>query len=153
MSYLPFNSIIQRLLVKRPQLFLPTHLSSLGWAWGNRVKIIPTQTFWDVSLENIRSAYDYSVTCRQHIMPHNYQLATSIQTLVDVVSTGGLGDVGGLVMAETFTLISTPGCGLYLANYVLYESKLVTFDCNQIICETSINEPHTLEWIRSNLVQ
>jgi hypothetical protein len=83
-------------------------------------------------------------------MPHNSQLATTIQTTV-------CEDVA-VKMVETFTICSTPTNGLYWSSYVLYrvggggEADRLTFDKSQIACE-SVADSKSLEWIRLRLVE
>lgn len=119
MSYLPYKSIVNRLAAKRPKLVVPDHLSGLGWSHGYRVKIIPTQTFCYFDGLSGGSGgerqLDLQVNCRQHLMPHNGQLATTIQTLVGEID--GVGKWNEIEM-ETITYISTPIVGHYQAYYV-----------------------------------
>lgn len=166
MSYLPYNSIVNRLMKKRTRLVVPDKLIGSEWPFGNRVKIIPSQTFCGVQLDELdegdgkyRDKMDYCVTSRQHRMPHNSQLATTIQTLG---FGGGMGSGDGndvLQLAETFTICSTPANGLYWASYVLYRvggggvggGDRVTFDKSQIVVDLQLSS-QTLEDIRWGLL-
>lgn len=155
MSYLPFKSIIYRLSVKRQKLIVPDYLSRVGWHHGFRVKIIPSQTFCYFDglgggVEYKQSQLDLQVNCRQHLMPHNGQLATTIQTLVGEIN--GVGEWTEYEM-ETLTYISTPEGGKYQAYYVLYRKKVgLNIGNGEVVFSANIIEPRNLSVIQSTLL-
>lgn len=141
MHYLPLQSILRKSLIL-PRI---THLSKeAGIVTGHRVKIIPTQTF-------ALDAFVWKVHVRQHLMPHNGELATTIQTFGHPkCNTHPQGHVSQSTF-ESITYLSTPHRELYQASYTLQEassssSSIWTF-------EVPLTEPHTLEWHRHYLLQ
>ncbi len=161
MNYLPYKSIVHRLATWRPKLVVPEHLSSVGWPHGFRVKIIPSQTFChfdglsDRHTTSLQKQLDFQVNCRQHLMPHNGQLATTIQTLVGEIN--GVGEWRESEM-ETLTYISTSEVGLYHTYYVHYRQDGGVGKHGRIgvgdgvVFSANIIEPRPLRIIQSTLL-
>jgi hypothetical protein len=152
MHYLPLQCILRKSLIvplsrKLEEVILPRHLSKVeAAASGLRVRIFPTQTF------HLHS-FDWNVHWRQHLMPHNGEMATTIQTTC-------YNSLGRMLQFESITYLSSSfhepapfassrppnETELYQASYLLQE---VFRTCSQI----PLTEPQTLEWHRFHLLE
>jgi hypothetical protein len=136
MSYLPYRSLAHKFLVRMPGCKVPESLSTVGWNSDSRVRIIPDQ-FCGV-FENTKTI----LHSRQHWMPHNRQVATTIQTMVIRMDR--------ISVMESFTIISTSTSGLYKSNYQFYQDGV---DKCHLKVSLKQEHPQTLEWIRNRLLE
>ena len=137
MSYLPLRSLAHKFVVRMPKCRLPETLSTVGWNSDSRVRIIADQTM--DGFENTRTV----LHSRQHWMPHNGQVATTIQTRVYLRER--------ISLMESITICSTDMSGLYKSNYQLYEGGCVDKEHLKISFQQNI--PRTLESIRDRLLE
>jgi hypothetical protein len=137
MSYLPFKSLAHKFFVRMPLCKLPESLSTVGWNKDSRVRIIADQSM--DCFENTTTV----LHSRQHWMPHNGQVATTIQTRIYLRER--------ITLMESITICSTHMSGLYKSNYQLYEGGCV--DKGQLKISVQQNIPRTLEWIRNRLLE
>jgi hypothetical protein len=115
-----------------PGCRVPENLSTVGWTHDSRVRIIPEQRI---------DGFENTITVlhsRQHWMPHNGQVATTIQTRVYLRER--------ISLMESITFCSTHMSGLYKTNYQLYEGGCVDKEHLKISFQQNI--PQTLEWFR-----
>jgi hypothetical protein len=141
MQYLPLQCILRKSLIlplrrKFNEVILPRNLCKLEAAAtvadGRRVRIFPTQSFH-------LGALNWNVHWRQHRMPHNGELATTLQTTC-------YNSLGRMIQFESLTFLSTPDTELYQASYLLQE---VLQACYQV----PLTEPRPLEWHRFHLLE
>lgn len=149
MHYLPLQCILRKSLIvplsrKFDDVILPRILSKE--ALGTRcVRNFPTQTF---HLSSTR----WDVHWRQHVMPHNGEVATTIQTTC-------YNTLGRMVQFESITYLSgcshehpsfqrirTSSSDLYQASYLLQQPFRTCY-------EVPLTEPQTLKWHRFHLVK
>ena len=145
--YIPVNSILEKLVkaTHPKEIKLPKTLRDASQI--KKTLIIPLQNFHHLNLnENMfdgicrETNISASVLSRQHIMPHNNQLATCIQTSIDINNVRK--------MVETITILSTNPLVAFEGQYVLYDSRNMTPEipvnysseqltkqCYQIFCE------------------
>jgi hypothetical protein len=136
MSYLPFKSLAKKFVDRMPRCKLPENLSTVGWNKDIRVRIIAEQRM--DGFENTTTV----LHSRQHWMPHNGQVATTIQTRIYLREK--------ITLMESITICSTDMSGLYKSNYQLYECGCI--DKGQLKLSVEQNIPRTLEWIRCRLL-
>ena len=111
MSYLPVKSLAHKFVIRMPRCRLPENLSAVGWNRDSRVRIIPEQR-----MDGVEKTHTV-LHSRQHWMPHNGQVATTIQTRIYLKER--------ISLMESITICSTHMSGLYKANYQLYEGGCV----------------------------
>lgn len=136
MSYFPYRSLAHKFCVRMPRCRVPESLSSVGWSSDSKVRIIHDQVIY--GSENTKTV----MLSRQHWMPHNKQVATTIQTSIIIMDR--------ISLMESFTVISTPISGLYKSNYQLYEGGV---DKSHLKVSLNQEHPQTLEWIRNRLLE
>ncbi len=139
MHYLPLQCILRKSLIvplsrRFDEVILLRDLSKSAWSLHGRprLRILPTQSF---ALD--RSQWEVHV--RQHLMPHNGELATTIQTSC-------YNHVGRMLQFESITYLTTPWKDLYQASYLLQQPWRT---CYQI----PLTEPRSIEWHRFHLLQ
>ena len=123
--HIPVNSLLEKLVnaTHPTTLKLPNTLRDTSQI--KRPLIIQLQNFHNLNLNETMLDGTYrdnnisaSVLSRQHIMPHNNQLATSIQTSIDINHVRK--------MVETITILSTNPLVVFEGQYVLYDSRNMT---------------------------
>ena len=120
--YIPVNSILERLLnvVHTTGIKLPKTLCDTSQI--RKPLIIPPQNFHNINLNKLilygphrEKKVTTSVVSRQHIMSHNNQLATCIQTSIDIDNVRKI--------VETITILSTNPLVVFDGEYILYDVR------------------------------
>ncbi len=139
MHYLPLQCILRKSLLvplsrTLDEVILLRNLSKAAWSLQGRprVLILPTQTF-------ALDAFKWEVHVRQHLMPHNSELATTIQTSC-------YNDTGSMCVFESLTYLTTSRNDLYQASYLLQEASKPSY-------AILLTEPRTIKWHRLHLLE
>jgi hypothetical protein len=137
MHYLPLQCILRKSLMvplrrRFDEVILPKMEAAAAVGNRRRVRIFPTQTFH-------LDSFDWNVHWREHLMPHNGEWATTIQTTC-------YNSRGRMLQFESLTYLSTPKPTEYQASYLLQEPFRRCF-------QIPLTEPRTLEWHRFHLLQ
>jgi hypothetical protein len=139
MYYLPLQCILRTSLMnplskRMEEVILLRSLSKAAWSLQGRprVLILPTQSF-------ALDAFKWEVHVRQHLMPHNSELATTIQTTC-------YNDMGRMCVFESLTYLTTACNVLYQASYLLQEASKTSY-------AILLTEPRTIKWHRLHLLE